>query len=225
MEDRIIVLASSSPRRQELISLLERTWVVLTADVDEDSVYSSNPVTNVIETAMLKARYAANSAPADALIIAADTMVLLDGRMLGKPADKKEATAMLVSLRGRTHQVHTGIVVIDNSTGQAVVDSCSADVPMRDYTDDEIEAYVSTGDPLDKAGGYAIQHPEFTPVKDLNGCYSTVVGLPLCHLVRLLRRLKVEISADVPGGCQDHHNYRCPIYQLILGAGSGYGTM
>jgi MAF protein len=225
MGNKIIVLASSSPRRQELISLLEQTWIVIVADVDEDSVNSSNPVTNVVETAMLKARHAAHSAPGEAIIIAADTMVLLDGRMLGKPSDEKEAKEMLVSLRGRTHQVHTGIVGIDNSNGRVLVDSCSVDVPMRDYGDDEIEAYIATGDPLDKAGAYAIQHPQFKPVDGLHGCYATVVGLPLCHLVRLLDQLGTVISVDVPAACQEHHNYRCPIFHLILDAGGGYGTM
>ncbi len=216
MKNKTIVLASSSPRRQELISLLEQTWIVIVADVDEDSVNSSNPVTNVVETAMLKARHAAHSATGDAIIIAADTMVLLNGRMLGKPSDEKEAKEMLVSLRGRTHQVHTGIVGIDNSNGRVLVDSCSVDVPMRDYGDDEIDAYISTGDPLDKAGAYAIQHPEFRPVEKLEGCYATVVGLPLCHLVRALHKLGTDVPADVPSSCQEHHDYDCPIFDQIL---------
>jgi predicted house-cleaning NTP pyrophosphatase (Maf/HAM1 superfamily) len=87
---------------------------------------------------------------------------------------------------------------------------------MRNYSIPEIEAYIATGDPLDKAGAYAIQHPEFRPVEKLEGCYATVVGLPLCHLVRALRDLGTEVSADVPSSCQEHHNYDCPIFDQIL---------
>jgi MAF protein len=216
MASRLLVLASSSPRRQELIPLLGLPWLIQVADVDEDSVTHADPATNVAETARLKATCAAKTAPRKALIIGADTTVALDGKMLNKPADEKEAREMLGSLRDRAHQVHTGIAVIDPESGRSVVDVCSVIVPMRNYSIPEIEAYVATGDPLDKAGAYAIQHPEFRPVEKLEGCYATVVGLPLCHLVRALRDLGTDVSADVPSSCQEHHNYDCPIFDQIL---------
>lgn len=216
MSSRLLVLASSSPRRQELIPLLRLPWLIQIADVDEDSITHRDPATNVAETARLKATCAAESAPRNSLIIGADTTVALDGKMLNKPANEKEAREMLVSLRGRAHQVHTGIAVIDVESGRSVVDVCSVVVPMRDYSKAEIDAYIATGDPLDKAGAYAIQHPKFQPVVGLDGCYATVVGLPLCHLVRALRKLGTEISADVPSSCQELHNYDCPIFNQIL---------
>ncbi|MGB3714943.1 MAG: Maf family protein [Candidatus Promineifilaceae bacterium] len=218
MASRLLVLASSSPRRQELIPLLRLPWIIQVADVDEDSVTHADPATNVVETAKLKAASVAGFAPRNALIIGADTTVALDGKMLNKPADEKEAREMLGSLRGRAHQVHTGITVIDAESGRSVVDVCSVVVPMRNYSIAEIDAYIATGDPLDKAGAYAIQHPEFQPVERLEGCYATVVGLPLCHLVRALRNLGTDVSADVPSSCQEHHNYDCPIFDQILNA-------
>jgi MAF protein len=189
---------------------------IWTADVDEDSVTHPDPALNVIATAALKAEEVAKRAPADAVIIAADTTVALDGQMLNKPADAAEARQMLRQLRGRTHQVHTGIVVIDQATGIEVTDVATVDVPMRDYSDDEIEAYIATGDPMDKAGAYAIQHTHFRPVAWLAGCYSAVVGLPLCHLARALRRVGLSPGVDIADACQAHHQYACPIFGAIL---------
>lgn len=216
MASQPLILASSSPRRQELIPLLDLPWLIQVADVDEDSVTHPDPATNVAETAKLKASYVARSAPRNALVIGADTTVALDGEMLNKPADENEAREMLGSLRNRAHEVHTGIAVIDPESGRFVVDVCSVVVPMRDYTMAEIDAYIATGDPLDKAGAYAIQHPEFRPVEKLEGCYATVVGLPLCHLVRALHKLGTDVPADVPSSCQEHHDYDCPIFDQIL---------
>jgi MAF protein len=225
MKSRALVLASSSPRRQELIRLLGRSWTVKAANIDESSIDIPEPETNVIETARLKANHVAASSPLNALIIAADTTVVLDGRMLNKPKDAEEARDMLLVLRGRAHQVHTGIVVIDNYSAKTFTDICSVDVPMRDYDLSEIVTYIGTGDPLDKAGAYAIQHPVFQPVEELTGCYASVVGLPLCHLVRLLLRLEAKVTADVPLACQNHHNYQCPVYRTILSLDDEYGTM
>jgi septum formation protein len=216
MASQLLVLASSSPRRQELIQLLQTSWTIQVANVDEESVTHPDPATNVAETARLKAAAAAKTAPDNSIVIGADTTVALDGEMLNKPADEEEARKMLQALRNRSHQVHTGIAIIDTSSGKVVLDVCSVVVPMRDYSSQEIDAYIATGDPLDKAGAYAIQHPEFQPVNGLNGCYATVVGLPLCHLVRSLRKVGLEISADIATSCQKHHNYECPVFDQIL---------
>jgi len=211
-----LILASASPRRQELIQLLGRPFQIMTAMVDESSVHDSDPAVDVVETARLKALAVATIAPSRAVIIAADTTVVLDGQRLNKPADAGEAYQMLVKLRGRIHQVYTGIFVANLASGQSVTDVAVMDVPMRAYTDAEIAAYVATGDPLDKAGAYAIQNPGFKPVAGLSACFAGVVGLPLCHLVRSLNKVGVSTSVDIAADCQAFHEYNCPIYQNIL---------
>ena len=123
---------------------------------------------------------------------------------------------MLQRLRGHRHQVYTAIALLRLADQKLVTDLCSTPVPMRSYSDAEIEAYVTSGDPLDKAGAYAIQHPGFHPVEALAGCYASVMGLPLCHLVRSLRRLGITPPGDVPVACQTSLNYVCPVYQTIL---------
>ena len=211
------ILASGSPRRQELIQLFGMPWEVRVATVDESSVSDPDPAVDVIRTAELKAEAVAAEVSEDAIIVAADTTVVLDGMVFNKPADGDEARLMLKKLRGKTHQVHTGIVVVDKISGRMVTDVATVDVSMRNFNDADIESYIATSDPLDKAGAYAIQHPGFRPVKELTGCYSSVIGLPLCHLARTLRQLDVKIETDIATACQTHHNYICPIYNDILG--------
>jgi septum formation protein len=152
------------------------------------------------------------------VVIAADTTVSLDGVPLGKPADEADAGRMLRALRGRTHQVHTAITLLDTArrTGQMLSDLATTDVPMRNYGDDEIAAYIASGDPLDKAGAYAVQHDGFHPVAEMRGCFANVMGLPLCHLARTLRALGIEPPADVPTACQSHIRYECPVFAAIL---------
>jgi MAF protein len=116
---------------------------------------------------------------------------MLDGAILGKPRDEAEAIDMLRRLRGRQHDVITAVAVIRN--GRSVVDHVTTKVTMRNYTEDEIAAYVASGDPMDKAGAYAVQNTAFAPVSGYDGCYLNVVGLPLCRLARLLRELGVEV--------------------------------
>ncbi len=212
-----VILASASPRRQELIRLLGIEWETMIAAVDESSVHHLDPAMDVVQTAQLKARAVAERVTGAKIIIAADTTVVVDGERLNKPADEVEARKMLRQLRGRTHQVYTGIVLLDTATGQSISDIATIDVPMRHYSDDEIEAYIATGDPLDKAGAYAVQHPEFRPVSGLLGCYAGVMGLPLCHLTRALRRFGLSLTDDVATRCQQVHHYECPIYKEILG--------
>jgi septum formation protein len=210
-----LILASASPRRQAMIRLFGLPVQVWPADVDE-TVQHPDPAVYVLQTARLKAEAITPQAPADAVIIAADTTVALDGHILGKPADPAEARAMLQQLRGRTHQVHTAIVVLNKANGRLVEEVATVDVPMRAYRDDEIEAYIATGDPFDKAGGYAIQHPTFRPVANLADCYAAVVGLPLCHLALALRQVGVPPAVDIAAACQAHHQYDCPVYTSIL---------
>jgi septum formation protein len=211
------ILASASPRRKNLIQLLGISWDIWAADVDESSVNHNNPAVDVVETARIKAEAVADKAPQNSLIVGADTTVALDQQRLNKPRDITDAVQMLQQLRGRVHQVYTGIVVINNLTEQQITDVATVDVPMRKYTNAEVEKYVASGDPMDKAGAYAIQDPVFRPVVGLEGCYAGVMGLPLCHLTRALHQLGVDIPADVALVCQAAHHYDCPIHEIILG--------
>jgi MAF protein len=208
------VLASNSPRRRELLALGGWTFSVRPADVDETPLPGETPGTYVLRLAESKAKACALTAAPGEVIVAADTTVAIDGRILGKPRDAAEAVEMLRLLCGRRHQVHTGIGVKKGDV--LLTDLCTTDVPMRSYSADEIMAYVATGDPLDKAGAYAIQHAGFHPVENLSGCFASVMGLPLCHLLRLLRRVDVLPAADVPGGCQATLAYKCPITDAVL---------
>jgi len=123
---------------------------------------------------------------------------------------------MLNQLRGHTHQVFTAAAFYRVSDGKMLTELCVTDVPMRAYSDNEISAYVQTGDPLDKAGAYAIQHPNFQPVESMRGCYASVMGLPMCHVVRTLNALDVLPLADVPAACQNLLSYECPVSGAIL---------
>jgi septum formation protein len=141
------------------------------------------------------------------VVLAADTLVVLHGSLLGKPADALEAVAMLTALRDRVHIVYTAVCVMN---GHAVETRVSAtDVKMRAYTDSEIEAYVETGDPLDKAGAYGIQDPRFAPVETWEGCYSAVMGLPMALAAEMLGRAGVATANDVAAACEAITGDRC----------------
>lgn len=212
----VLLLASNSPRRRQLISLGGWMFTVMVSDVDEAKLPDEAPANYVLRLAEAKARAVAANAHAEHIVIGADTSVVDGSDILGKPADVAEAAQMLKRLRGHTHQVYTGIAALRVRDGQLVTDLCVTDVPMRDYSDAEINGYVLTGDPLDKAGAYAIQHSRFKPVQKLMGCYAGVMGLPLCHLVRTLRKLDLSPAADVPNNCQTHLDYQCPVSRAIL---------
>ena len=212
-----LILASASPRRQALIGLLTRPVQVVVADVDERAVWDPDPAGYVLAVARLKARKVTTLAGGDGFVVAADTMVVLDGQMLGKPDSQEEAWEMLHRLRGQVHQIYTAVVVVDLRSGREVSDVAQLTISFRNYSDQEIADYIATGDPLDKAGAYAIQHPVFRPVIAFDGCYAGVVGLPLCHLTRLLRQLGEEPTIDIAVICQNYHQYHCPVFPTILG--------
>jgi MAF protein len=210
------ILASASPRRRYLIQLLGFHWQIMVAEVDEDSVHHPDPAQDVIRTAQLKSEAVVGIAPPDAVVAAADTTVDLDGQRLNKPADLKHARKMLLSLRGRIHQVHTGIVVANKVTGITITDVATIEVPFRNFNEEELEAYLASQDPLDKAGGYNIQHAGFHPVEYFAGCYAGVMGLPLCHLTRALIQTGVQIQVDIAHICQSTLEYHCPVFSKIL---------
>jgi septum formation protein len=212
-----LILASASPRRQQFFSLLGVPFSSLAADVEENLGYGEKPEEMVCRLSRTKAEALAEDCP-ERLIVAADTIVVLDGQVLGKPAGADEAVAMLWRLRGREHLVFSGLTALSSSTGQQATELAQTTVWMRPYSDEEISRYVASGDPLDKAGAYAIQHQEFNPVAYIQGCYASVMGLPLCHLTRALSRLGLTLPVDVSRVCQDFTGHRCSIAEGILRA-------
>ena len=157
----------------------------------------------------------ANARP-EHIIIGADTAVVDGNQILGKPKDMMEAIVMLKMLRGHAHQVYTALAVLRMNDARLVTDLCVTNVPMRNYSDEEIEAYVLGGDPFDKAGAYAIQNSRFHPVQAMKGCVTSVMGLPLCHLLRVLRKMDVRPEVDLPAACQSRLQYQCPVSSAIL---------
>ncbi len=195
-----LILASGSPRRSALLAELGLSFEVRPAGVDE-SLTDHGPAQHQVERlARLKAE-ACEAAPADA-VLAADTLVVLDGRALGKPIDDDDARATLRLLRSREHDVVTGVALRWGS--ERLQTSVRTSVEMRDYGDHEITAFVVTGAARDKAGSYAIQNEGFHPVKRFTGCYCNVVGLPLGAVRRLLTAALPEGPAvPRPNRCHD----------------------
>ncbi len=216
-ESKRLLLASQSPRRRELLALLGLPFEVTVADVAEDPLADESPAAAAVRLSQAKARAASSRGMhPDALIIGCDTIVALDGALLGKPRDAAEALSVLRRLRGRSHTVFSAVTLLEPVAGRTSSDLAETWLAMRAYTDAEVAAYVASGDPLDKAGAYAIQHPGFHPVAELHGCYANVMGLPLCHLTRSLRAWNIEPPHDVPAACQAHTGRRCPVYATIL---------
>jgi MAF protein len=214
-----ILLASNSPRRQQLLSWTGWQFITCPVPVDETPFAGEKPDDYVRRLAESKGRAAlaqATQAGQDIFVLSADTIVLDGGELLGKPRHAAEATAMLVRLRGHVHQVLTALAVFAPPDWRLYTDLCVANVPMRVYGNAEIAGYVASRDPLDKAGAYSIQNPGFHPVIDFNGCFACVVGLPLCHLLRTLFKAGLDAPVDVPGACQANLEYLCPVTQKIL---------
>jgi MAF protein len=211
-----LILASNSPRRKELLALFGWPFEVRPADIDESRKPGEAPVDYVRRLACEKAQ--AVAAQETGLILAADTIVADGEELLGKPVDEADARRMLTQLRNRTHQVYTGIALVDTESGKSNSQVCRTDVPMRDYSEAEMAAYIQTGDPLDKAGAYAIQHSGFHPVDGLTGCFASVMGLPLCHLVVSLSQFGWAAPEDLPQRCQRALHYQCPVFEEILGS-------
>ena len=216
MSDISIVLASNSPRRKQILSWSGLNFVVRPADVDETPLPDELPEEYVQRLAAAKGRKMSGSAGFKELLLAADTTVAENKEIIGKPEDAADARRILQLLRGRVHFVHTAIVVLSPASGRVEKELCTTRVRLRRYTDEEIDAYIKTGDPLDKAGAYAIQNQEFHPVDQLKGCYASVMGLPLCHFERVLRRMGYGERKNVPYVCQDALSYNCPIFQRVL---------
>jgi septum formation protein len=211
-----LVLASNSPRRKELLKLGGWSFRIQAADVDESVPPGEKPQAYVLRLAQEKAFVAARGAHPPEIVLAADTAVVDGGQILGKPRHAEEAARMLRLLRGHTHQVFTGLAVLRVQDGRLVTEICVTDVPMRVYTEAEIASYVASGDPVDKAGAYAIQNRDFHPVLALSGCYASVMGLPLCHLSRALSKMGLETPVDIAFACQSALDYACDFYPQVI---------
>ena len=189
---RKIILASASPRRKELLEKLDLDFSVCPADIDESLLPDEDAAMYPLRTAVQKAMAVAKTAE-DALIIAADTVVAVDDDILGKPRDEAEAKAMLQRLSGREHIVITGIGVVDTASGRTLSATEQTIVYFHPLRDEEIDAYIATGECMDKAGSYGIQGKGSLLVRKIDGDYFNVMGLPLSRLYRLL----LNIDADI----------------------------
>ena len=189
-----LILASASPRRQELLESLSLSFRVLPAHVDERPHAAEPPEAYVARLARTKAEHVARQFPS-AWVLGADTVVVLDQRILGKPPDAAAAHAMLSSLSGREHTVLTGVSVVRLDMGIAQGDVVSTRVRFHHLQAKDIEAYIATGEPFDKAGSYAVQGTGGQFVAALEGCYNNVVGLPLERAMALLRAAGYEAAA------------------------------
>jgi septum formation protein len=215
MQQPKMILASSSPRRQELMTWMKIPFESTPADIDESLQQGELPLQHVQRLARQKAGRIHETYGDGIIILAADTIVIDKGRILGKPQDAAQAEEMLLALRGKTHQVATAIHIIA-ADGNPLTDMCVSSVKMRDYSMDEIRAYVATGDPLDKAGAYAIQNQSFHPVPIFSGCFASVMGFLFCHIERNLRKIDGYNCVPVAAICQKNLHYSCPIFSRVL---------
>ena len=216
MMDQPWILASNSPRRRALLGLFQQPFLVVPADIDETEYTGEAPGDYVCRLATTKAQVVGQQFPNAGLIIAADTTVADGNEILGKPVDQTDASRMLQQLRGRNHQVYTAIALIVPEKGILAQELCLSRVPMRNYSNEEIETYVQTDDPMDKAGAYAIQHRGFHPVEDFQGCFASVMGFPACHLARSLKKIGLMPDLKIDSACQQYLDYDCPIAELVL---------
>jgi septum formation protein len=182
-----LVLASASPRRQEILARLGLAFTVQPSHVPEQHP-PGDAAQAMAAVALAKARAVARQWAGPTVVLGADTEVMLDGRYLGKPADIPDAVRMLRALRGRTHEVITGVALVEVPEGREETAVVVTRVTMTNATDEDIAAYVATGEPLDKAGAYAVQGLGGRLVSHIDGCYTNVVGLPIETTRRLLQR-------------------------------------
>ena len=191
-----LILASKSPRRRYLLEKTGLEFTVIPSKVDENAAILSAPESYVKSLAEAKAGDISNRYP-DSWIIGADTVVFIDNTILGKPASRDEAQAMLKRLSAKTHQVHTGYCICRKTTDHFISECVTTDVSFKKLSVKEIDWYINSGEPFDKAGAYAIQGLGTFLVKRINGSYSNVVGLPVCEVLEyLIKEGVVELSSS-----------------------------
>jgi len=213
------ILASASPRRQKLFGLVQTPFLVKPADVDERQKSGESPRDYVLRLAQTKARAVgqdvAEVPSREMLVIAADTTVVSQGEILGKPATPDQARDMLLQLQGQPHQVYSGLAVYHPDKDRMLSEVVETQVTLRTFDEQDLEAYIDSEDPFDKAGAYAIQNDEFQPVRSFEGCYANVMGLPLCRLEKMLQSCGASLSGNVPVQCQEQYNFDCHIPEKL----------
>lgn len=183
-----LILASSSPRRKELLKQIGLRFAVVPSGVEEKIKDGECPVDHVLRLAEEKALDVAKDLK-DSWVIAADTIVLVNGEILGKPAGKQDAYQMLLKLSGKEHRVITGFCILNTGNGETIKESVETTVTFKELTEEEIRGYIKTEEPFDKAGGYAIQGKGSFMIREIKGSYTNVIGLPICEVVEALERV------------------------------------
>jgi septum formation protein len=218
LTDGDLLLASASPRRRELLRSAGLEPIVRPVDLPEPLLPDETAMMMVRRLASEKAQTAVERYELGVLVLAADTTVLHKGEVLGKPEGDEQAIEMLMALRDGSHQVVTAITLIERASGRHLTTSTQSDLFMRPYQRSEVERYVEGGSPFDKAGGYGIQDEDFMPV-DLDrfqGCFTNVMGLPLCTLGRMLAQFGYSPSSKIVDSCYDYHRHELqPIGELV----------
>ena len=187
-----VILASQSPRRRELLSKIIENFEVVVSDFDESNVEFDGDIEKYVkELALCKAKVVAQDIEKHAIIISADTIVVLENKILGKPKNKKEAESMLNALSGNNHKVYTGLCVIDTKSNKIIQEASFTKVKFSKLTNKEIQEYINTGSPMDKAGAYGIQDFGAVFVEKIEGCYYNVMGLPVNVLYNILKNIGV----------------------------------
>jgi len=214
-----LLLASASPRRRELLALTGWSNEVRATKINENLNVGESAESYVNRVAKEKARKAQESVDYTYIVLAADTIVVKGERILGKPEGPDHAKQILSELAGKSHRVLTALAIAGQAPELMLVEVCETDVPMRAYSPKEVDEYIASGSPLDKAGAYGIQDDDFHPVEleKMEGCYANVMGLPLCHLTRSMKVLGLIPVHDVPTECQRFINFQCKVFPEILG--------
>ncbi len=189
-----VILASASPRRKELLEQIDLEFEVIPSKAEELVLPDETPEEHVVRLSINKATEVAERSDVDARwFIGSDTIVLCHEQILGKPTDEQHAAEMLRTLSGREHRVLSGYAILDRQTGEQRTEAVSTQVRFRNLTDEEIARYIATGEPMDKAGSYAIQGRGVCFVAGIEGSYTNVVGLPLCRLTLTLKEMGVPL--------------------------------
>jgi nucleoside triphosphate pyrophosphatase len=192
------------------------TFQVIPSAVDETPLPEESALEYVTRLAVEKARDVARLVEREDIVLGADTAVVLEDEILGKPGGPLEAAEMLRSLRDRTHLVMTGLAVLQPGSNRLITDVCTSRVQIRDFSEKEIQVYIETGDSIDKAGAYAIQNPEFDPVSQLDGCYANVVGLPICYMAHMLQDFGLYEPSGLTEPCRTNPGNTCRISKEIF---------
>lgn len=190
-----IILASTSPRRRKLLKKYVKNLQVIPPKISEDKIKEMDPRRRVLKAAVMKAESILNEVK-EGIVIAADTIIELDGKAIGKPRNLKEAKEILLKLTGRKHKVVTGIIVIECKEKKRITAIVETEVYMKKLSEEEIEAYIKTGEPLGKAGAYAIQELGAVLIERINGCFYNVVGLPIPKLYEMLKKVNINLLEE-----------------------------